>query len=78
MTVQAGWGPPGIDTAKANVARVYDYWLGDSHSFRADQDAEWRPDPPEDVPEDPWNYWALAGAGVKRTFAPVTRSEYGR
>src|SRR5580698_3022771 len=39
MTVEPGWIPPGIDTSKANVARVYDYWLGGSHNFRADQDA---------------------------------------
>jgi SAM-dependent methyltransferase len=39
MTVEPGWIPPGIDTAKANIARVYDYWLGGSNNFRADQDA---------------------------------------
>jgi hypothetical protein len=31
--------PAGIDTSKANIARVYDYWLGGSNNFRADQDA---------------------------------------
>jgi hypothetical protein len=39
MTVEPGWVPPDIDTSKANIARVYDYWLGGSHNFRADQDA---------------------------------------
>jgi hypothetical protein len=39
MTVEPGWVPPQIDTSKANIARVYDYWLGGSHNFRADQDA---------------------------------------
>jgi SAM-dependent methyltransferase len=39
MTVQPGWVPAGVDTGKANVARVYDYWLGGTHNFRADQDA---------------------------------------
>ena len=39
MTVEPGWVPSGIDTSKANIARVYDYWLGGSHNFRADQDA---------------------------------------
>jgi SAM-dependent methyltransferase len=39
MTVEPGWIPPGIDTSKANIARVYDYWLGGDHNFRADQDA---------------------------------------
>ena len=39
MTVGPGWVPSGIDTSKANIARVYDYWLGGSHNFRADQDA---------------------------------------
>jgi SAM-dependent methyltransferase len=39
MTADASWVPPGIDTSKANVARVYDYWLGGSHNFLADQDA---------------------------------------
>jgi len=38
MTVEPGWVPPGIDTGKANIARVYDYWLGGSNNFRADQD----------------------------------------
>jgi len=32
------WVPPGTDTQRANVARVYDYWLGGSHNFLADQD----------------------------------------
>jgi hypothetical protein len=39
MTVEPGWVPSDIDTSKANIARVYDYWLGGSHNFRADQDA---------------------------------------
>ena len=39
MTMQSGWVPPGIDTGKANIARVYDWWLGGDHNFRADQDA---------------------------------------
>ena len=39
MTEEPGWVPPEIDTSKANIARVYDYWLGGSHNFRADQDA---------------------------------------
>jgi hypothetical protein len=39
MAMQPGWVPPGIDTGKANVARVYDWWLGGDHNFRADQDA---------------------------------------
>jgi S-adenosyl methyltransferase len=34
-----GWVPPGVDTGQANVARVYDYLLGGSHHFLADQDA---------------------------------------
>jgi SAM-dependent methyltransferase len=33
-----GWVPPGVDTKRANVARVYDYWLGGRHNFLADQD----------------------------------------
>jgi hypothetical protein len=32
------WVPPSVDTRRANVARVYDYWLGGSHNFLADQD----------------------------------------
>ena len=35
MTVEPGWVLPGIDTTKANIARVYDYWLGGSNNFRA-------------------------------------------
>src|ERR1017187_3530282 len=38
MTVEPGWVPPGIDTAKANIARVYDYWVGGDHNFQADRD----------------------------------------
>src|SRR5690349_2778861 len=38
MAGQPDWVPPGIDTQRANVARVYDYWLGGSHNFLADQD----------------------------------------
>jgi hypothetical protein len=30
--------PAGVDVRRANVARVYDYWLGGSHNFLADQD----------------------------------------
>jgi SAM-dependent methyltransferase len=36
--VEPGWVPPGIDTSKANAARVYDYWLGGDHNFQADRD----------------------------------------
>jgi hypothetical protein len=32
------WVPPGVDTKRANPARVYDYWLGGTHNFLADQD----------------------------------------
>jgi hypothetical protein len=39
MTAEEGWVPAGIDTSKANIARVYDYWLGGNHNFLADQDA---------------------------------------
>ena len=39
MTVEPGWIPPGIDTTKANTARVYDWWLGGDHNFQADIDA---------------------------------------
>jgi S-adenosyl methyltransferase len=38
MTVEPGWVPPGIDTTRANVARVYDYWVGGDHNFQADRD----------------------------------------
>jgi len=37
--MQPGWVPPGVDTGKANIARVYDWWLGGDHNFRADEDA---------------------------------------
>ena len=39
MADDLSWVPPGVDTGQANVARVYDYWLGGSHNFLADQDA---------------------------------------
>jgi S-adenosyl methyltransferase len=35
---EPSWVPPGVDTGRANVARVYDYLLGGSHNFLADQD----------------------------------------
>jgi hypothetical protein len=38
MAGEPGWVPPGVDTRRANVARVYDYLLGGSHNFLADQD----------------------------------------
>jgi hypothetical protein len=38
MTVEPGWVPPGIDATKANIARVYDYWLGGVHNLQADRD----------------------------------------
>src|SRR6202167_4132200 len=38
MTDDLSWVPPGVDTQRANVARVYGYWLGGSHNFLADQD----------------------------------------
>jgi SAM-dependent methyltransferase len=38
MAGEPDWVPPEVDTKRANVARVYDYWLGGSHNFLADQD----------------------------------------
>jgi SAM-dependent methyltransferase len=38
MSDEPGWASPGGDTRRANVARVYDYWLGGRHNFLADQD----------------------------------------
>ena len=38
MEGEPGWVPPGVDVRRANVARVYDYLLGGSHNFLADQD----------------------------------------
>jgi SAM-dependent methyltransferase len=38
MTGEADWAPPGVDTRRANIARVYDYWLGGSENFLADRD----------------------------------------
>ena len=74
------WAPPGVDPIRANTARVYDYLLGGSHNFLADQDAAraltsvdpglvyvslWRPDSPADVPEDPSRYGNLVGVAQK-------------
>jgi SAM-dependent methyltransferase len=36
---EPGWVPPGVDTKRANAARVYDYLLGGTHNFPADQEA---------------------------------------
>jgi hypothetical protein len=38
VTDQPDWVTPEVDTKRANVARVYDYLLGGSHNFLADQD----------------------------------------
>jgi SAM-dependent methyltransferase len=38
MTAGSGWVPPETDTTKANIARVYDWWLGGDHNFLADED----------------------------------------
>lgn len=38
MGADDSWVPTGIDTGKANIARVYDWWLGGDHNFLADQD----------------------------------------
>lgn len=35
---ERGWVPPEVDIKRANIARVYDYLLGGSHNFLADQD----------------------------------------
>ena len=37
MASEPNWIPPGVDTKRANVARVYDYLLGGTHNFPADQ-----------------------------------------
>jgi hypothetical protein len=38
VTDQPDWVTPEVDTRRANIARVYDYLLGGSHNFLADQD----------------------------------------
>jgi SAM-dependent methyltransferase len=38
-TDEPDWVPAGVDTERANVARVYDYLVGGTHNFLADQDA---------------------------------------
>jgi hypothetical protein len=38
MAGEPGWVPPEADTRRANPARVYDYLLGGSDNFLADQD----------------------------------------
>ena len=38
MAEDLEWVPDGVDTKRANPARVYDYWLGGTHNFLADQD----------------------------------------
>jgi hypothetical protein len=39
MTSESSWAPAEVDTKRANIARVYDYWLGGTHNFLADPDA---------------------------------------
>jgi S-adenosyl methyltransferase len=50
MTDDLSWVPPDVDTKRANVARVYDYGLGGSHNFLA---------------EEPGKFWGLVGVGRK-------------
>ena len=38
MAGEPDWVPAGVDTRRANIARLYDYLLGGSHNFLADQD----------------------------------------
>ena len=38
MGGEPGWVPPEVNVKRANSARVYDYLLGGSHNFLADQD----------------------------------------
>jgi S-adenosyl methyltransferase len=38
MAGEPDWVPPGVDVKRANPARVYDYLVGGSHNFLADQD----------------------------------------
>jgi SAM-dependent methyltransferase len=33
-----GWAEAGVDPTKANIARVYDYWLGGRHNLVADRE----------------------------------------
>jgi SAM-dependent methyltransferase len=37
-TGEPDWVPTGVDTNRANVARFYDYLVGGTHNFLADQD----------------------------------------
>jgi SAM-dependent methyltransferase len=39
MAGEPDWVPPGVDIQRANTARVYDYLVGGTHNFLADQDA---------------------------------------
>lgn len=80
MVTDPDWVPPGVDTKRANSARVYDYLLGGTHNFLADQDVArtliavgpmarvmqpcWRPDPPG--PPDSADQISGALAGVAR------------
>jgi SAM-dependent methyltransferase len=38
MGDELDWVPPGVNTSRANVARVYDYLLGGTHNFPADRE----------------------------------------
>ena len=38
MAGEPDWVPAGVDTRRANIARLYDYLLGGSHNFLADRD----------------------------------------
>ena len=38
MAGEPDWVPPGVDVNRANTARVYDFLVGGTHNFLADQD----------------------------------------
>jgi hypothetical protein len=39
VSQETGGIPAGVDASRANIARVYDWWLGGAHNFPADRDA---------------------------------------
>ena len=65
MADQPGWAPPGVDTNRANTARVYDYLLGGSHNFLADQDAGRALAAVDPDARDPSRYGNLVGVAQK-------------
>ena len=66
MTDELNWVPPGVDANMCARARTSCFFDGfDLVDPGLVYIPEWRPDPPDGVPEDPSTFWGLVGVGRK-------------